>query len=104
MLLRREHTLTAISTGVDDEGETVTSAPAKLPHSLEAGSTGAGKSVVANALIAATVTCAESPQLILVAPKRVELSHWNAAALRVATEPDDLAPAVADAEIGRAHV
>src|SRR5699024_2123131 len=51
----------------------------------------------ANAIIAATVTCAESPQLILVCPKRVELSHWNAAALRVATEPDDLAPAFADA-------
>src|SRR5699024_9864190 len=92
MLLRRAHTLNAIPTGVDEEGETVTSAPAKLPHILEAGSTGAGKSVVANAIIAATVTCAESPQLILVDPKRVELRHWNAAALRVATEPDDLAP------------
>lgn len=97
MLLRREHTLNAIPTGVDEEGEIVTSAPAKLPHFLEAGSTGAGKSVVANAIIAAIVTCAESPQLILVDPKRVELSHWHAAALRVATEPDDLAPAVADA-------
>lgn len=97
MLLRREHTLNAIPTGVDEEGETVTSAPAKLPHILEAGSTGAGKSVVANAIIAATVTCAESPQLILVDPKRVELHQWHAAALRVGTDPDDLAPAVADA-------
>lgn len=97
MLLRREHTLNAIPTGVDEEGETVISAPAKLPHILEAGSTGAGKSVVANAIIAATVTCAESPQLILVDPKRVELHQWHAAALRVATDPDDLAPAVADA-------
>ncbi|MBR7560509.1 hypothetical protein KC218_28580, partial [Mycobacterium tuberculosis] len=41
--------------------------------------------------------CAESPQLILVDPKRVELHQWHAAALRVATDPDDLAPAVADA-------
>ena len=97
MLLRREHTLTGIPTAVDEEGETVTSAPAKLPHILEAGSTGAGKSVVANAIIAATLTCAESPQLILVDPKRVELHQWQAAALRVATDPDDLAPAVADA-------
>src|SRR5699024_9577931 len=72
-LPRREHTLHAIPCGVYEEGDTVTSGLAKLPHILEAGSTGAGKSAVANAIIAATLTCVEPPQLILVDPERVEL-------------------------------
>lgn len=93
-LLKRQHNLTCIPVGVDEAGETVTAAPAKLPHMLVAGSTGSGKSVLSNAIIAGIVTAAESPALVLVDPKRVELHQWHAAALHVATEPDELAPAV----------
>ena len=70
---------TAIGLGLDVSGNTIISDIAKMPHVLIAGTTGSGKSVLLNALIA-TILFRSSPQeikLILVDPKRVELTRYN---------------------------
>lgn len=69
----------AIGLGLDVSGNSVISDIGKMPHLLIAGTTGSGKSVLMNALIA-TILFRASPQevkLILVDPKRVELSEYN---------------------------
>src|SRR3989338_5632109 len=69
----------AVALGLDVSGNTVTAYLAKMPHVLIAGTTGSGKSVLLNAFIA-TLLFRASPheiKLILVDPKRVELSEYN---------------------------
>ncbi|MEK9146649.1 MAG: DNA translocase FtsK [Patescibacteria group bacterium] len=69
----------AIGLGLDVSGNTVTTDIGRMPHVLIAGTTGSGKSVLVNAIIA-TMLFRASPQeikLILVDPKRVELSEFN---------------------------
>ncbi len=65
--------------GLDVSGQPVAASIAKMPHVLIAGATGSGKSVLLNVWISAMLfrTRPEELRLILVDPKRVELSLYN---------------------------
>lgn len=95
--LAEPHDMARLLLGVDEVGENVALDMVLRPHALAGGTTGGGKSGVVNAIIAASLTATPRAHLVLVDPKRVELGHWAPAAARVATDPDDLGPAVADA-------
>ncbi|HSX18629.1 MAG TPA: DNA translocase FtsK [Candidatus Saccharimonadales bacterium] len=78
-VMRTNKSKTAVGMGFDVSGNTIIADIAKMPHLLIAGTTGSGKSVLMNALIA-TLLFRASPQevkLILVDPKRVELNEYN---------------------------
>ncbi|GIW64827.1 MAG: DNA translocase FtsK [Patescibacteria group bacterium] len=79
--------------GLDVSGQPVASSIAKMPHVLIAGATGSGKSVLLNAWISAFLfrTRPEQLRLILVDPKRVELSVYN-------DVPHLLTPVIVEAE------
>lgn len=69
----------AVALGLDVSGREVVADIGKMPHVLIAGSTGSGKSVAVNTFICSMLFRA-SPQevkLILVDPKRVELTGYN---------------------------
>ena len=77
--MRTSKSKLAVALGLDVSGTTVIADLAKMPHVLIAGTTGSGKSVLLNAFIA-TLLFRASPheiKLILVDPKRVELSEYN---------------------------
>jgi len=77
--MRANKSKLAVGLGLDVSGNPVITDIAKMPHVLVAGTTGSGKSVLINALIA-TLLFRASPQevkLILVDPKRVELTEYN---------------------------
>ena len=65
--------------GLDVSGQPVAASISKMPHALIAGATGSGKSVLLNAWISAFLfrTRPEDLRMILVDPKRVELSIYN---------------------------
>ncbi len=65
--------------GLDVSGEPRSASIGKMPHSLIAGTTGSGKSVMLNAWISTFLfrTKPEELRLILVDPKRVELTLYN---------------------------
>lgn len=68
-----------VALGLDVSGNAKVADVAKMPHVLIAGSTGSGKSVCINAFLT-TLLYRNSPsemKLILVDPKRVELSLYN---------------------------
>ncbi len=69
----------AVALGEDVSGNPVITDLTKMPHVLIAGSTGSGKSVMINAMIAAILFRASPAEvkLILVDPKRVELSQYR---------------------------
>lgn len=78
-VMRTNKSKTAVGLGLDVSGNTVITDLSKMPHVLIAGTTGSGKSVLLNALIA-TLLFRASPQeikLILIDPKRVELTEYN---------------------------
>lgn len=77
--MRSSKSKTVVGLGLDVSGNPLITDLSKLPHLLIAGTTGSGKSVLVNALIA-TLLFRASPQevkLILVDPKRVELNEYN---------------------------
>jgi len=79
--------------GLDVSGKPVAASISKMPHVLIAGATGSGKSVLLNAWISAFLfrTRPEDLRLILVDPKRVELSVYN-------DIPHLLTPVIVEAE------
>jgi S-DNA-T family DNA segregation ATPase FtsK/SpoIIIE len=83
----------AVALGRDVSGTPVVADLAKLPHLLIAGATGSGKSVCINTLIACLIlrNTPESLKLLMVDPKRVELSTYNGI-------PHLLAPVVVEAD------
>lgn len=80
-----------VALGKDISGQAVTARLDKMPHLLVAGSTGSGKSVCINGIITSLLLRAtpEEVKLLLVDPKKVELSYFN-------NIPHLLAPVVTD--------
>ena len=90
---RRLESRLRIALGLDVSGQPVVADLATMPHLLIAGATGAGKSVCINAIIACLL-CNNTPEelrLILIDPKRVELTPYNGI-------PHLLTPVVVDIE------
>jgi S-DNA-T family DNA segregation ATPase FtsK/SpoIIIE len=68
-----------VALGKDIGGEPITANLAEMPHVLIAGATGAGKSVCLNVLVTSLLmrNSPDQVRLILVDPKRVELTHYE---------------------------
>lgn len=78
-LMREAESPLTVGLGLDVAGNAVTTNIARMPHVLIAGTTGAGKSVLLNAWIASLLyrTTPAEIRLMLVDPKRVELTIYN---------------------------
>lgn len=83
----------AVSLGLDVSGQPIVADIGKMPHVLIAGSTGSGKSVCINSFIASLLfrTSPQELNLIMVDPKRVELTGYNGI-------PHLLAPVIVEPE------
>lgn len=83
----------AIPLGLNVSGEPVVADVAKMPHMLIAGTTGSGKSVMVNAIIASILFRASPSEVkfIMIDPKRVELTGYN-------DIPHLLSPVIVEAE------
>ena len=78
-IMRKNKSKLVVALGLDVSGEPLVADIAKMPHILIAGATGSGKSVCINAFIASFLFRASPSEvkLILVDPKRVELTQYN---------------------------
>ena len=92
--MRASKSKLAVSLGLDVSGRPVVADIAKMPHVLIAGQTGSGKSVCINAFLCSLLFRAAPTEvkLILVDPKRVELTHYNGI-------PHLLSPVIVEPEI-----
>ena len=84
----------ALALGMGTGGEVAVADLARMPHLLIAGSTGSGKSVCINSVIA-SIIMHNSPwetRMLLIDPKRVELTPYNGI-------PHLLAPVVVEVEV-----
>ncbi|MBN1642914.1 MAG: DNA translocase FtsK 4TM domain-containing protein [Anaerolineae bacterium] len=89
----RKKTPLPIALGENVAGEAIVTDLVSMPHLLIAGATGSGKSVCINAIVAGFL-CTNTPdtlQMIMIDPKRVELTGFNGI-------PHLLAPVVVDLE------
>ena len=91
--VRKSSSKLCVGLGKDIEGKVITIDLAKMPHLLVAGTTGSGKSVCVNTLLAGIIYKArpDEVKLILVDPKVVELTNYNGI-------PHLLVPVVTDAK------
>jgi S-DNA-T family DNA segregation ATPase FtsK/SpoIIIE len=78
-VMRDNHSKLAVSLGLDVSGKAIITDIGKMPHVLIAGQTGSGKSVCINAFLATLLFRAAPSEvkLIMVDPKRVELTSYN---------------------------
>lgn len=77
--LKHHKSKLAVALGLDVSGQPIVADLARMPHVLIAGQTGSGKSVCINAFIASLLfrTSPQEVSLIMVDPKRVELTGYN---------------------------
>lgn len=78
-LMHKSRSKLTVALGLDVSGNPVVADISKMPHVLIAGTTGSGKSVMINSFIASLLFRASPAELklILVDPKRVELTGYN---------------------------
>ncbi len=78
-IMKKKKEKLIVALGLDVTGNPVTADIARMPHVLIAGTTGSGKSVLINSWISSLLfrTTPSEVQLILVDPKRVELTGYN---------------------------
>lgn len=78
-VMKKNKSKLAVSLGLDVSGNPLIADIGKMPHILVAGTTGSGKSVLINAFIASLLfrATADEVKLIMVDPKRVELTGYN---------------------------
>ena len=98
-VVRKQESKLCIGLGKDISGNIIPADLSKMPHLLVAGSTGSGKSVCINTIIAGLLYKAhpDEVKLILVDPKVVELSNYNGIPhllVPVVTEPKKAASAL----------
>jgi S-DNA-T family DNA segregation ATPase FtsK/SpoIIIE len=99
-MFQKPHSRLGIVLGLDAAGDPAVADMARMPHLLIAGATGSGKSVCINSIIVYLLlnNSPEELRLILVDPKRVELTGYNGLPhllTPVITEPKDTVRALA---------
>lgn len=92
-VMRNNPSKLAVALGLDVSGKPVVATISKMPHVLIAGQTGSGKSVCLNTFLASLLFRASPSEvkLILVDPKRVEMTSYNGI-------PHLLAPVIVEPE------
>lgn len=78
-LMQKGASKLTVALGLDVSGSPVVTDISRMPHVLIAGTTGSGKSVLINSIIASLLfrTTPSEVKLILIDPKRVELTGYN---------------------------